>query len=284
MMRPHFVKRSSRCGHPLPFALPVCAALMAAFLIAGETLSAQVAPFEGLARGFPVLRDSSGQKLADGDFAQWIDGDRLHVRISYAPGRGERIEESAVFRQRPRLVQEAWSFREQRNGELYRRFEVDFQARTASAAKREEGELEQWTEEIDVEPGRTFAGFGFTLAIKALRARLVEGETIELEAVGFTPGPRLASVELTHGGVDEIRMGGRTLRGDRFIIHPKVPWYARPFVNVPDTLIWLTTPTPAGFLRSEGPLAEPGDDAVRVDLLPGGPSEPANSLSKAPQP
>ena len=113
------------------------------------------------------------------------------------------------------------------------------------------------------------AGFGFAMAIKALRPRLVKGESIELGAVGFTPRPRLASVELSYGGVDELRMAGRQLRGDRFIIHPKLPWYAKLFVKIPDTHIWLTTPTPAGFLRMEGPLAEPDDAPVRIDLLPG---------------
>lgn len=257
-------------------------ALLGAFLAGAPIMSAQRAPFEGLARGFPVLRDSAGEKIGDGDFAQWIEGDRLHVKASYTLDRGERIEESAVFRQRPRLVQEEWSFRQLKEGELYRQFDVDFRSRTASASKREEGGVEKWTEEIEVEPGRTFAGFGFTLAIKAFRTRLIDGETIELHAIGFTPQPRRASVELSHGGVDQIRMGGRLLRGDRFVIHPKVPWFARPFVKVPDTHIWLTTPPPAGFLRWEGPLVEPSDDIVRVDLLPDGRSGPEQPQSHAP--
>jgi hypothetical protein len=260
---------------PLAFVWLFCAAFLGALLIGAPSGATQVAPFEGVARGFPELRDSAGQKLADGDFAQWIEGERLHVKIRYDFDRGRRIEENAVFRQRPQLVQEEWSFREDRDGQLYRHFEVDFRSGTASARKREENELEEWTEKIEVEAGRSFAGFGFTLAIKALRTRLVDGETIELQAIGFTPKPRIVSVELSHGGVDQIRMGGRMLRGDRFIIHPNVPWFARLFVKVPDTHIWLTTPPPAGFLRWEGPLAEPSDSTIRVDLLPGGPSGPA---------
>jgi hypothetical protein len=46
------------------------------------------------------------------------------------------------------------------------------------------------------------------------------------------------------------------------------------FVKVPDAQIWLTTP-PAGFLRWEGAMAEPSDQIIRVDLLPGGTSETA---------
>ena len=208
--------------------------------------------------------------MADGDFSQWVEGDRLHVKITYALGSGNSIEETSVFRQRPQLMQEQWSFREQQNGEMYRQFEVNFTSRTASASKREDGALKKWSDTIDVEPGRTFAGFGFSLAIRAFRPQLIKGERIELHAVGFTPQPRLATVELSYAGVDDLHMADRTVRGDRFVVHPKIPWYAKLFVKVPDTHVWLATPAPAGFLRWEGPLAEPGDAPVRVDVLPGG--------------
>jgi hypothetical protein len=82
-------------------------------------------------------------------------------------------------------------------------------------------------------------------------------------------------VEITHDGVDRLPISGRSLLGDRFRIHPRIPWIARAFVDVPDSRIWLTSPAPAAFLRFEGPLAEPDDPIVRVDLLPGDPSGPA---------
>jgi hypothetical protein len=113
------------------------------------------------------------------------------------------------------------------------------------------------------------------MAIKGLRSRLVAGEPIELKAVGFTPKPRVVSVEISYGGVDRIRMAQRNLTADRFIIRAKIPWLAGLFVDVPDTSIWLTSPPPAGFLRWEGPFAEPGDPVIRVDLLPGAESGPA---------
>lgn len=233
--------------------------------------------FEGTARGFPALRNLKGEKLADGDFAQWIEGSQLHVRIRYAFNDGRQLEEKAVFRQRPELIQQSWSWRELSNGRLFRRFEVDFEGGTATAEKREERELERWSEEVDIEPGQTFAGFGFTLAIKGLRERLIAGERVELHAVGFTPKPRVVAVDISHAGLNRIPMAGRTIRANRFIIHPKIPWFAELFVDVPDTSIWLTTP-PAGFLRWEGPLAEPDDPVIRVDLLPGGESGPARPV------
>ena len=78
-------------------------------------------------------------------------------------------------------------------------------------------------------------------------------------------------------------MSGRFLKGDRFIIHPEVPAIAKLFINVPDTKIWLTNPAPAGFLRWEGPIALPNDPLIRVDLLSGaksGPAEPVGSSKR----
>jgi len=64
-------------------------------------------------------------------------------------------------------------------------------------------------------------------------------------------------------------------KGDRFIIHPKVPAIAKVFVEAGDTHIWLTQPPAVGFLRWEGPLVETSDPMVRVDLLSGEQSGPA---------
>ena len=60
-------------------------------------------------------------------------------------------------------------------------------ARTARARLHNEDKDVSGT--IDVEPGRTFAGFGFTIALGNLRSRLLKGEQIELKAVGFAPKP-----------------------------------------------------------------------------------------------
>jgi hypothetical protein len=243
-------------------------------------LAVEWTDFEGSARGFPVLRSGAGARVADGDFFQWIQDGKLHVRIVYST-RGRRVEEHAVFRQRPELIQDEWSFREERNGKVYREFRVNLSTGAATAKKQDEKELKEWSEQVKIEPGRTFAGFGFTLAIKALRKRLLNGEHVELSAIGFTPKPRVASVELTYGGLDRMRMANRTLTGERFVIHPKIPWIADLVVDIPDTHIWLTSPPPAGFLRWEGPLSEPNDDVVRVDLLPGDRSGPAIPVKAA---
>ncbi|MEY2488189.1 MAG: hypothetical protein QOC70_131 [Verrucomicrobiota bacterium] len=247
----------------------VLAVLTTALLLAQPARPVELTSLSGLAHGYPAFRDANGKMLAEGEFMQWVQDDRLHVKLTYKFKNGERIEENAVFQQQPELVQQEWSWRESKGGQIIREFGVNFASKTAKAQKREKNELKQWEETIAVEPGKSFAGFGFTLALQNLRKRLLNGERIELKAVGFRPQPQVVTVQLSHAGVDRMEMSGRSLKGDHFVIHPELPAIAKLFVRVPDTHVWLTNPAPAGFLRWEGPVAEPNDQIVRVDLLSG---------------
>lgn len=230
----------------------------------------------GAAHGYPGLCDMNGKKLANGEFRQWVENKR-HVIITYKFPAGELYEEHVQFRQQPELIQEKWSWKESKNGKSQREFAADFLSGIASAHVREEHK--DVSEKINVEPGRTFAGFGFSIALSNLRKRLLSGEQVQLKAVGFSPfptfSPQVVTVTISHGGLDRMRMSGRLLKGDRFIVHPEIFFLAKLFVDVPDTNIWLTNPAPAGFLRWEGPVLLPTDLLIRVDLLSGTKSEPA---------
>ena len=254
----------------------LAAGLMAAAGAPARAIESKI--FETGVRGYPVMRDAGGRAIADGTFVQWIEKDRLHVQITYTGSNGHRMEETIVMRQRPELVQDAWQWRELQGGKPFRTFEVNFATGAANASKLEKGETKRWSDTLDVERGNTFAGFGFTMAAKALRERIVKGETVELKAVGFTPSPKVVTVAMSYGGRETVRMSGRAIAADHFVVHPKIPAVAKLFVKVPDAHIWLTTP-PAGFLRYEGALAEPSDAIIRIDLLPGGPSEAATPVA-----
>jgi hypothetical protein len=155
-----------------------------------------------------------------------------------------------------------------KHGTPQREFAVDLMDGIASAHIRQDHK--DVSKKVTIEPGRTFAGFGFSLALSNLRKRLLSGEQVQLKAVGFSPFPTLGQkVVISHGGVDRTKMSGRSLKGDRFIV--------KLFVNVPDTRIRLTNPAPAGFLRWEGPVALPDDPSIRVDLISSEKSGPAKS-------
>ena len=233
----------------------------------------------GAAHAYPAMREIEGKELGEGEFTQQIQDKLLRIKITYDLTKGGRIEEKGAFQQRPELIQKEWSWRELKGETLQREYKVDFDSGRANARKREEGGPRNWSEKIEIVRGRTFAGFGFTLALQNLRSRLVKGEAVELQAVGFTPKPRVVTVKLSYRGVDRMRMSGRVLRGEHFTVQPEIPAIVKLFIKLPDTHIWLTPP-PSGFLRWEGPLAEPGDALVRVDLASGGESGAAKLVEK----
>src|ERR1700687_1313073 len=113
---------------------------------------------EGTLRGFPAIRDLKGHILADSSLSQWIEGGTLHVKIVSEFRNGRRVDEHAELKQRPALEQLRWSWTEQRGKNVLRRFEVDFDARTATAQKLENGELKHWEESLDIKAGMSFAG------------------------------------------------------------------------------------------------------------------------------
>ena len=93
---------------------------------------------DGTARGFPEMRSLDGKTVDKGEFAQSADGTVLRMRVRYNSaltlhgGGGDD-------RQVPALVQETWSWREIRGGEVQRRFEIDFRSGDTPAEKREKG-------------------------------------------------------------------------------------------------------------------------------------------------
>ncbi|MDQ3116416.1 MAG: hypothetical protein M3Q86_07370 [Verrucomicrobiota bacterium] len=125
------------------------------------------------AHAYPVMLEPDGKALGTGEFSQQIEDGLLRIEITYKLKNGVRIQEKAAFQQRPELIQKEWSWRERKGDELQREFTVDFDSARASAQKREEDGLKNWLEAVEIEPGRTFAGFGFVLALQNLRDRLV---------------------------------------------------------------------------------------------------------------
>ncbi len=228
----------------------------------------------GVVHGYPEMRDLNGRQLARGEFTQEVQGKLLHVEISYDLNNGRRIAEKASFQQRPEFWQKEWSWQETQGDTLMRRYAVDFDSGNATANKRGKNGLRHWAARLNIEPGQTFAGFGFTLALQNLRDRLHSGEAISLKAVGFMPKPRVVPVRLSYDGVDRVSMSSRLLRGEHFMVRAQIPEILKRLLKISDTSIWLT-PLPSSFLRFEGPLAEPTEEVVRVDLTSGGESRPA---------
>ena len=112
--------------------------ILAAGMIAAPVLALKVTEPAAASHGYPGLCDINGKKLADGEFRQWVENDRLHVVITYKFSAGEVYEEHSQFRQEPELIQEKWSWKESKHGRSQREFAVDFLTGIASAHIRQD--------------------------------------------------------------------------------------------------------------------------------------------------
>lgn len=158
-------------------------------IIVAPVFALKVTEPTAASHGYPGLCDINGKKLADGEFRQWVEDNRLHVVITYKFSAGEVYEERSQFRQGAELIQEKWFWKESKHGKSQREFNVDFLSGIASAHISQDHK--DVSKKIKIEPGRTFAGFGFSLALSNLRKRLLNGEQIQLKAVGFSEFPTL---------------------------------------------------------------------------------------------
>ena len=246
--------------------------LAAAALLAAAPAQAVTSKYpQATLRGFPDLSDEHGVKIADGVLTQWIEKEKLHIRLTWDFPSGRHVEEQAILRQHPELAQETWSFEDKTDGQVMRRFDIDFGAGRATGHKIDDkGKPEEWSEEIKVKPGKTFAGIAFGMAAAAVYDQLKAGEKIELEGVVFMPKPRVGGVELSLEGVRPLRRGGKALSADVIKLHPKVPWPVNKIVGARDIRLWYFHGAPPQLMRAEMPMAEIKDPMVRIDVLPGG--------------
>ncbi|HYV49275.1 MAG TPA: hypothetical protein VFA20_30655 [Myxococcaceae bacterium] len=234
---------------------------------------------EGALRGLPEMRDLQGRLLGRGNFAQWVDGDGIHVKVTYDQLNGDRIEEATTLStEGGDLAQRVWSWQRASGGQVVERYAMDFDAGEGRTLLVRNGKREERRERVPAVKGQTFAGIGFNFALKNIHQRLVRGERVVLEGVAFTPRPRKAKVLVSSRGVETVRSGGRSLRADHLVIHPQVPQVAKLFINVPDSHLWFLRGRPPGFVRAEVQMQSLG--VVRIDAVSGDGTPPSAARGK----
>ena len=107
--------------------------ILGAQWLALSVLAIEVTQPAGAAHGYPGLYDINGKKLANSEFRQWLENNRLHVVITHRFSAEEVYEEHAQFRQQPELIQDKWSWKESKHGRSQREFAVDLLTGIASA-------------------------------------------------------------------------------------------------------------------------------------------------------
>jgi hypothetical protein len=207
---------------------------------------------EGIGRGFPVLRDVAGEKIAQGDLMQVARGDRVENRLTFRFRDGSFYEETVVFSQRDvftllsyRLVQRGPSFPETLDASVDRetgRYIVRYKSDEDSPEEVVKGKFEM--------PEDAYNGL-----LTTLMKNLPTGTSATVQIIAFTPKPRVVKMLLTPSTADTVMMSETVVQSTRFLVKPQLGLFASLLVaEIPDIKIWVSGGEAPAFLRFEGPL------------------------------
>jgi hypothetical protein len=207
---------------------------------------------EGVGRGFPVLRDVKGEKIANGDLVQVAQGDRVENRLTFRFLDGSLYDETVVFSQRSvfrlisyRIVQRGPSFPESLDAAVDRetgRYTVRYRTDEESAEEVIKGKFEI--------PDDAYNGL-----LGTLMKNLPVGTSTTVQIIAFTPKPRAVKMLLMPASEDTVMMGDVAVAATRFLVKPQLGLFASLLVaEVPDIKCWVAGGIAPAFLKFEGPL------------------------------
>jgi hypothetical protein len=207
---------------------------------------------EGVTRGFPVLRSTTGQKLAQGELVQVPRGDRIESRLVFRFLDGSYYEEQVTFSQQDtftlhayRLVQRGPSFSEWTDASIDReteRYTVRYRADESSPEEVVKGRFAL--------PPDVYNGM-----LIMLMKNLNPGASQVVQIVAFTPRPRVVKMLLAPVAEERVLVGDWPMSATRYMIKPQLGMFASLLVSdLPDVKCWVLGGDAPGFVRFEGPL------------------------------
>lgn len=249
-----------------PFLKALCFSLV---LSAGVPAAVAAAPVpvrfgEGMVRGFLVLSDSGGTRIASGDFLQSGGDGEVKTRTLLHFKDGSLHDESAVFTQKRsfvmksyRLVQKGPAFREDMEATLERpgRYRVSVKPRRGGKEKVLQGKLDL--------PQDVYNGMVPTVAKNLKGGR----ETVHM--VAFTPAPRVIQLDMVPSGEDGLMIGDLKKSALHYVLKPRLGLLKIPAALMgklpPDNHLWIVTSDIPAFVKFQGPLFNEGP-IWRVEL------------------
>lgn len=207
---------------------------------------------EGVTRGFPVLRSTTGQKLAQGELVQVARGDRVDSRLSFRFLDGSFYDEQLTFSQNGtftlhtyRLVQRGPSFPESLDATIDRETE-----RYVVRHRADEDSPEEVVKGKFSLPPDAYNG----MLIMMIR-NLPAGTSQIVQIVAFTPKPRLVKMMLSPVSEDRVMVGDWPMTAMRYAIKPQLGMFVSLLISdLPDVRCWVVGGDAPGFVRFEGPL------------------------------
>ena len=207
---------------------------------------------EGVTRGFPVLRSTSGEKLAQGELTQVARGDRVDSRLVFRFVDGSYYDERVVFSQRGSFTMESYRL-VQRGPSFPEMLDASVDRETGTYVVRYRADEE--TPEETLKGKFSLPADAYNGMLTMLLKNLPDGASQIVQIVAFTPKPRLVKMLLTPVTEERVQVGEWPLMATRYAIKPQLGLFASLLVSdLPDVKCWLVTGEAPGFLRFEGPL------------------------------
>lgn len=220
---------------------------------------------EGMARGFLVLKDAAGNRIASGDFLQLSKEGGIKTRVVLYFKDGSLHDETVIFSQQShfllksyRLIQKGKSFDEDLDVTM-ERSPGTYRVRVKGKDGREKvvrGELEL--------PPDVYNGM-----VPTVMKNLVKGSRETIHMVAFTPTPRVIELEMSPSGDNRLLIGDVEKTAYHYVLKPKLGLLRLPAAllgkSPPDNHIWTVMDEVPAFVKFVGPLAT-GGPVWRIEL------------------
>ena len=239
-----------------------CSLLLATLLFWHSPL--QAAPVavrftEGMVRGFLILTDTEGKRIASGDFLQTGQAGKITSRTRLHFKDGSLHDETAVFTQKRtfvmtsyKLVQKGPAFSDDMDVSLERstgKYRVKVKPHKGGQEKVLEGTLDL---PLDVYNGM----------VPTVGKNLAKGAKETIHMVAFTPGPRLVGLDMIPSDEDKVLIGDLKKSALHYVLKPKLGLLKVPATLLgrmpPDNHLWIITDEVPAFVKFQGPLANEG--------------------------
>jgi hypothetical protein len=222
---------------------------------------------EGVLTGFLVLRNISGKRIADGDLAQTLQGDRVTLHLAFKFLDGSSYDEVTVLTQQgsfrllsDHIVQKGPSFDPEMDAS------IDVAAGKVSVHSMDKkGKKEQYDESMSLPPDLA-NGILFTL----LKNIDPHAATTNVPYVALTPKPRLVQFEIAAQNEQTVSAGSHRYPALHFLLKIEIGGITGVVAKVvgkqpPDSDAWTLKSDAPVFLAMQGPLYS-GGPIWRIEL------------------
>lgn len=220
---------------------------------------------EGTVRGFLILSQTDGSRIASGDFLQSAKGGEVKTRILLNFKDGSVHDEWAVFSQQRNFLMKSYHLL-QKGPAFQEDVEASLERQTGKyrvkVKQRKDGREKALSGKLDL-PSDVYNG------MVPIVAKNLKGGRGMIHMVAFTPTPRVIELEMIPSGGEGFTIGDLKKDALHYVLKPKLGLLKIPATLMgkmpPDNHLWIETSDVPAFVKFQGPLANEGP-AWRIEL------------------